>query len=201
PASFDAGAQRLTIAAAEEAGFPDGVRLLEEPQAAFYSWLGRHDAAHELRQRLDESDAGPRHALVIDIGGGTSDFSLFELRRNETSPIPEVRRVAVSEHILLGGDNFDLAIAHFAESRLIGRAGQLSGAQWNHLVASCRDLKERALAAADSPDEQFSLALPGRGSGVVAGSQAATMTRQEIEGVLLDGFFPTCDAKASPSRT
>ena len=78
PASFDAGAQRLTIAAAEEAGFPDGVRLLEEPQAAFYCWLQRHDSARELWQRLDDCDAGPRHALVIDIGGGTSDFTVLD---------------------------------------------------------------------------------------------------------------------------
>lgn len=201
PASFDAGAQRLTIAAADEAGLPQGVRLLEEPQAAFYCWLERPDHAHELRQLFDDRDAGPRHALVIDIGGGTSDFSLFELRRNEPSPIPDIRRVAVSEHILLGGDNFDLAIAHFVEPRLAGRGGQLSGAQWAHLVASCRDLKERALTSAGSPDERFAVALPGRGSGMVAGSQAATMTRGAIEKVLLDGFFPTCDARATPSRT
>jgi molecular chaperone DnaK (HSP70) len=201
PASFDAGAQRLTIAAAEEAGFPEGVRLLEEPQAAFYCWLERHDPAHELWQRLDESDAAPRHALVIDIGGGTSDFSLFELRLNDPSPIPDITRVAVSEHILLGGDNIDLAIAHLIEPRLAGRGGQLSGAQWDHLVASCCDLKERALASAGLPDERFVVALPGRGSGMVAGSQVATVTRAELEGVLLDGFFPVCDAGARPYRT
>jgi molecular chaperone DnaK (HSP70) len=201
PASFDAGAQRLTIAAAEQAGFPDGVRLLEEPQAAFYCWLERPDHAHELRQVFEDCDAGPLHALVIDIGGGTSDFSLFELSLNELSPIPNIRRVAVSEHILLGGDNVDLAMAHFVEPRLAGRGGQLSGAQWDHLVASCRDLKERALGGAGPPDEQFAIALPGRGSGMVAGSQAATVTRAEIEGVLLDGFFPMCDARAAPSRS
>jgi hypothetical protein len=201
PASFDAGAQRLTIAAAEEAGFPNGVRLLEEPQAAFYCWLGRHDGLHELRQRLDACDAGPRHALVIDIGGGTSDFSLFELHLNEQSAMPDIRRVAVSEHILLGGDNLDLAIAHFMEPRLAGRGGQLSGAQWDQLIASCRDLKELALAGSGQPDERFTIALPGRGSGMIAGSQTATVTRAEIEGVILDGFFPMCDAAARPYRT
>jgi molecular chaperone DnaK (HSP70) len=201
PASFDAGAQRLTISAAEEAGFPDGVRLLEEPQAAFYCWLGRREALHELRQRLDDSDAGPRHALVIDIGGGTSDFSLFELRLKEQNAIPDIRRVAVSEHILLGGDNIDLAIAHFLEQRLAGRGGHLSGVQWDHLVASCRDLKELALAGAAQPNERFAVALPGRESGMIAGSQTATVTRGEIEGVILDGFFPMCDAAARPYRT
>ena len=201
PASFDAAAQRLTMAAAEEAGFPDEVRLLEEPQAAFYCWLETHDSAHELWQRLDDCDAGLRHVLVIDIGGGTSDFSLFELRLNEQSPIPDIRRVAVSEHILLGGDNIDLAIAHFLEPRLAVAGGQLAGAQWDQLVASCCDLKEHALSAAGRPDERFAVALAGRGSGMVAGSQAATITRAEIEGVLLDGFFPFCDTGARPYRT
>ena len=111
-------AQRLTIAAAEEAVFLTACDCSRSRQAAFYSWLGRHDAAHELRQRLDEFYTGPRHALVIDIRGGTSDFSLFELHLNEPSAIPDIRRVAVSEHILLGGDNVDLAIAHFMEPRL-----------------------------------------------------------------------------------
>jgi DNA-K related protein len=138
---------------------------------------------------------------VIDIGGGTSDFSLFELRLNEQSPIPDIRRVAVSEHILLGGDNVDLAIAHFLEPRLAAGGGQLSGTQWEHLVASCCDLKERALAAAGPPDERFVVALAGRGSGMVAGSQAATVTRAEIEDVLMAGFFPMCDAGARPYRT
>jgi molecular chaperone DnaK (HSP70) len=201
PASFDAAAQRLTIAAAEEAGFPDDVRLLEEPQAAFYYWLERHDSAHELWRRLDDCDAGLRHALVVDTGGGTSDFSLFELRLNEQSPIPDIRRVAVSEHILLGGDNVDLAIAHLLEPRLASGRGQLSGAQWEHLVASCCDVKERALAAAGPPDERFVVALAGRGSGMVSGSQAATVTRAEIENILMDGFFPMCDARARPYRT
>ena len=100
------------------------MRLLEEPQAAFYCWLERHDLGHEF-WGPDDRDAELRHALVIDIGGGTSDFSLFELRRNKQSPIPDIRRVAVSEHILLGGDNVDLAIAHFIEPRLAGIGGKL----------------------------------------------------------------------------
>ena len=120
PASFDAAAQRLTITAAEEAGFPGDVRLLEEPQAAFYCWLESHDPARELWQRPDNGDAGLRHVLVIDIGGGTSDFSIFEVRLNEQTPDPDIRRVAVSEHTLLGGDNIDLAVAHFLEPRLAG---------------------------------------------------------------------------------
>ena len=88
PASFDAAAQRLTLDAAEEAGFPGGVRLLEEPQAAFYCWLERHGAAEPLWEGLDPHTAEPRHVLVVDIGGGTSDFSLFELRPGASGAIP-----------------------------------------------------------------------------------------------------------------
>lgn len=201
PASFDAAAQRLTVAAAEEAGFPDAVRLVEEPQAAFYCWLNQHDPARELWHRLPDRDAGPRHVLVIDIGGGTSDFSLFELREDKQSPIPLIRRIAVSEHILLGGDNIDLAIAHLAEARFGVEHGQLARQQWDHLVAFCRDLKEKVLADSGSPDEQFAVALPGRGSGLIAGARTSTVTRAELESVLLDGFFPLCPAAARPYRT
>ena len=163
PASFDAGAQRLTIAAAEEAGFPDGVRLLEEPQAAFYCWLERHDPAHELWRGLD--DLGPRHVLVIDIGGGTTDFSFFELRLNGSKSMPDIERIAVSDHILLGGDNVDLAIARLMEPRFAGLDGQLSGTQWDHLVASCRDLKERVLAEPALQTSDLQSHCPDAGQG------------------------------------
>jgi molecular chaperone DnaK (HSP70) len=197
PASFDAAAQRLTVAAAEEAGFPAGVRLLEEPQAAFYCWLEQHERAREVWQGLGGAEA--RHVLVVDIGGGTSDFSLFGLRSNETTPIPEIERVAVSDHILLGGDNIDLAIAHLVERQLTGGAhGQFSGASWDQLVAACRNLKEQVLSGMGPADEQFAVAVAGRGSGLVAGSQTARLTRADIEGVLLNGFFPDCDKVAVP---
>jgi len=201
PASFDAAAQRLTIAAAEEAGFPDAVRLVEEPQAAFYCWLNQHDPVRELWQQLPDRNAGLRHVLVIDIGGGTSDFSLFELREDKQSPIPLIKRIAVSEHILLGGDNIDLAVAHFVEARFGVEHGQLARQQWDHLVAFCRDLKEKVLSDAGRPDERFAVTLPGRGSGLIAGSQTATVARAELESVLLDGFFPLCPAEARPYRT
>ncbi len=200
PASFDAAAQRLTLEAAGQAGFPAGVRLLEEPQAAFYCWLEGHDATRELWPEPAGRAAGPLHVLVIDIGGGTSDFSLFELRRTAADTAPDIRRVAVSEHILLGGDNVDLAIAHFVEPLLAGEGSRVSGARWDHLVAVCRDLKERALSSAGPPEEKFTVSLPGRGSGLLAGLQAATVTRAEIESVLLDGFFPACSAAARPHR-
>ena len=152
PASFDAAAQRLTLTAAEEAGFPAGVRLLEEPQAAFYCWLQQHDPDRDLWQGA--AMASRAHVLVVDIGGGTSDFSLFELRLIAGNPIPSISRVAVSDHILLGGDNIDLALAHFVERQFTGGAtGHLSGTEWEQLVAACRNLKEQALASAGTPDE------------------------------------------------
>jgi molecular chaperone DnaK (HSP70) len=201
PASFDAAAQRLTLDAAEEAGFPKSVRLLEEPQAAFYCWLQRHGSANALWEGFDAQNAEPRHVLIVDIGGGTSDFSLFQLRPGSSSGIPDITRVAVSEHILLGGDNIDLALAVLLELRLVGERGQISGPQWDHLVASCRDLKEQALAGSAAANERLTVALPGRGSSLIAEAQTATVGRDEVERLVLEGFFPMCDAHTRPYRT
>jgi molecular chaperone DnaK (HSP70) len=201
PASFDAAAQRLTLSAAKEAGFPSRVRLLEEPQAALYCWLEQHSWADPLREGLGAHDANPRHVLIVDIGGGTSDFSLFELRGDASGAIPDITRMAVSEHILLGGDNIDLTLAVLLERRLVGERGQIAGPRWDNLVASCRDLKEQALSGIASADERFTVALPGRGSSLVAGAQTATLARDEIERLVLDGFFPACIASARPYRT
>src|SRR4051812_15336202 len=201
PASFDAAAQRLTLNAAEEAGFPDSVRLLEEPQAAFYCWLEQYSAADPLWERLATLDAEPRHVLVVDIGGGTSDFSLFELQPGPSGMIPDIRRVAVSEHILLGGDNIDLALAVLLEPRLAGERGRISGPLWDRLVASCRDLKEQALRGIGSANEQFTVALPGRGASLVAAAQTETLARDEVVRLVLEGFFPVCDLRARPYRT
>lgn len=201
PASFDAAAQRLTLMAAREAGFPETVRLLEEPQAAFYSWLEQHDLATELVAKLPNDKNTMHYLLVLDIGGGTSDFSLFELRSQSPGSFPEIKREAVGEHVLLGGDNVDLAIAHLLEPRLIGEHGKLSGLQWDDLVARCQDLKERVLSVEGRSEEAFSLSLPGRGSDLIRGSRTAQLTRAELETVLVDGFFPQCDAQAYPYRT
>jgi molecular chaperone DnaK (HSP70) len=201
PASFDAAAQRLTVMAALEAGFPETVCLLEEPQAAFYCWLEQHDFVTELVARLPNRADGTHHVLVVDIGGGTSDFSLFELCPQTDGSAPHIKRKAVGDHILLGGDNVDLAIAHLLEPRLTGeRHGKLLATEWDDLIARCRDLKEKLLTDDGPPDEPYPIALPGRGSGLVAAMRTAQLTRAEIEGVLLDGFFPDCPAHASPYR-
>jgi len=199
PASFDAAAQRLTLNAAEQAGFPGSVRLLEEPQAAFYCWLEQH-AAGPLWPGSDPRTAEPRHVLIVDVGGGTSDFSLFEVRQGAAGAIPDIRRVAVSEHILLGGDNIDLALAVLLEPRLVTERGRMSGPQWDRLVASCRDVKEHALSGAGPAQEHYVVALPGRGSSLVAAAQTATLARAEVERLVLDGFFPLCGAHARPYR-
>ncbi len=208
PASFDAAAQRLTLMAARQAGFPETVRLLEEPQAAFYTWLERHggerDAWDELAGDIAPAPVGgatpARHVLVVDIGGGTSDFSLFAVRPAGDAGA-HIKRLAVSEHILLGGDNIDLALAHALEPGLSdGDAAGLAGDQWDHLVARCRDMKERALSVPGPADENFQLSIPGRGSGLLAATRSARISRADIERIVLDGFFPACGANAGPRR-
>ena len=193
PASFDAVAQRLTLDAASQARFPENVRLLEEPQAAFYRWLEEHASPDPLK--LPET--GAFHAVVIDIGGGTSDFSLFEINRQRGEAHPHIKRVAVSDHLLLGGDNIDLAIAHHIEPRLAPEP--LSPAQWNFLVARCRDLKERCLSG--SAGEDFSVSVPSQGSSLLGKTLTARISRAEVETIALDGFFPVCNADDRPIRT
>jgi molecular chaperone DnaK (HSP70) len=202
PASFDVAAQKLTLAAAEEARFRGSVKLLEEPQAAFYCWLEQHPDAEPLWAEAGAQGVQSRHVLVVDIGGGTSDFSLFEVRPGAPGWIPDIRRVAVSEHILLGGDNIDLALAVLLETRLSGgERGHISGPRWDQLVALSRDLKEKALSGgATTANDQFAVALPSRGSGLIAGAQTANLARDEVERLVLDGFFPLCDARARPYR-
>jgi molecular chaperone DnaK (HSP70) len=195
PASFDAVAQKLTLDAAAEAGFPKNARLLEEPQAAFYRWLEAHAGPDALWSQLPENGG---NVLVVDIGGGTSDFSLFEISRQENSPMPSIRRVAVSDHLLLGGDNIDLAIAHTMEPRFAGKGETLHGSQWQDLVARCRDLKERCLATEGEPEQEFPVSLPGRGSSLFAQALSAKVTRGEVMAILLDGFYPECPADARP---
>lgn len=205
PASFDAVAQRLTLDAARQAGFvPENVRLIEEPQAAFYRWLERHAGPDDFWKAIDEGANTqpihrPRHVLVIDIGGGTSDFSLFEVTRQPGSAAPHIKRVAVSDHLLLGGDNIDLALAHRIQSSLPAGT-DLAPAQWNFLVAQCRDLKERCLSSPGAEAETFSVSIPGRGSGLLGATLTARIARAEVEAILMDGFFPECAANAEPVR-
>ncbi len=199
PASFDAAAQKLTLEAAQMAGFPDNVRLIEEPQAAFYRWLEFQTAGGGFQKALPiEGDEG-KHVIVVDIGGGTSDFSLFRLTADGEQP--KIERTAVSDHILLGGDNVDLALAYMVQARLEGQGHEVGGSQWPFLVARCRDLKERVLATAGPDEEMFSVSIPGRGSRLLASTLTERLSRQDILAMLLDGFFPLCPADAEPERS
>ncbi len=184
PASFDAAAQRLTLSATEEAGFPPNVRLLEEPQAAFYRWLETHEAGGTLERFLPELPDRAHTILVVDVGGGTSDFSLFDIRIWKNRKLPVIKRISVSDHILLGGDNIDLALAHTVEPQL---GEHLSPDQWGNLVGQCRLVKERALAETveegTEAQSDFSISVPGRGSGLLAGTLTAKLTRAEINAV------------------
>ncbi|MBC7858240.1 MAG: Hsp70 family protein, partial [Burkholderiaceae bacterium] len=142
PASFDEGARALTMTAARQAGLSN-LRLLEEPQAAFYDWLFRH------RATLDAELAQAKLVLVCDVGGGTTDFSLIKVER-QADGTPELSRIGVGNHLILGGDNMDLALAHLVESRLAdGDAGaaRLSAARLSQLMERCRAAKEQLLAA------------------------------------------------------
>ncbi|MDC0502749.1 hsp70 family protein [bacterium] len=198
PASFDAAAQKLTLEAAQMAGFPDNVRLIEEPQAAFYRWLEFQLAGGGFEKALPLGDDG-KHVLVVDIGGGTSDFSLFHVSTENDKP--KIERTAVSDHILLGGDNVDLALAYMVQARLEGQGHEIGGAQWPFLVARCRDLKERVLATDGADDETFTVSIPGRGSSLLASTLTERLSRQDILAMLLDGFFPLCPADVEPERS
>lgn len=186
PASFDEAARELTLAAAERAGFPE-VILLEEPQAAFYAWIDSHGGAD--RGRLLEP--GDR-VLVFDIGGGTTDFTLISVGDDGET----FERTAVGDHLLLGGDNVDLALAKLVESRL--KKKKLDPVQWHGLVQSCRRAKE-SLLGEDAP-ESVTVTVAGRGSKLIGGTLSAAIERPDLDAILIDGFFPAVEANAEPAR-
>ena len=190
PASFDEGARALTLSAARLAGLPQ-VRLLEEPQAAFYDWLLRHRAS------LTEELAQTRLVLVCDVGGGTTDLSLIKVGLVDGEPT--LTRIGVGNHLMLGGDNMDLALAHLVESRMAAPDGDaparpLSASRLAQLMDRCRAAKETLLAA-DAP-EQTTVTLLGGGARLVGGSRSVALTREEVGQLVVDGFFPMVDASA-----
>jgi molecular chaperone DnaK (HSP70) len=193
PASFDDAARALTLEAARDAGLPL-LRLLEEPQAALYDWLFRH------RNALDKTLANTRLVLVCDVGGGTTDLSLVRADRHGTEP--RLERIAVGRHLMLGGDNMDLALAHLAESRLDAAAGgaaaRLSAGQLSQLVERCRAAKERLLAA-DAP-ASAPVTLLGAGARLIGAARSMVLSRDEVERIVIDGFFPQVAACELPRR-
>jgi hypothetical protein len=189
PASFDEAARALTLDAARRAGLPR-VRLLEEPQAAFYDWLERHS------KDIEAALADVKLVLVIDAGGGTTDLTLI---RAQLAPSgAKLTRIAVGDHLLLGGDNMDHTLARMCESQLAGGADQrLPAARFAQLLQQCRQAKQ-ALLSANAP-EQVSVTLLGSGSKVVAGRVSAVLARDQVQRALVDGFFPIEPLDARPA--
>ena len=189
PASFDEEARELTRRAAEQAGFPH-VTLLEEPQAAFYAWLESHGDA--WRSRIKVGDL----VLVCDVGGGTTDFSLITV--SEENGELTLKRVAVGDHILLGGDNMDLALARVLQQRLEASGHRVDTWQLHGLWHQCRMAKEKLFA---SPKTQSApITLLGKGTKLIGGTIKTELTREDLDQVLVKGFFPEVASTELPAR-
>jgi molecular chaperone DnaK (HSP70) len=189
PASFDAVARELTVQAAQQAGLHK-LTLLEEPQAAFYAWLQAQ--GDDWRNDISVGQS----ILVCDIGGGTTDLSLIGV--SEADGNLELRRVAVGNHILLGGDNMDLTLAYAVRAKLAQRNVRLDNWQFRGLVQSCRRAKERLLSNQDLEVEP--LVILGRGSSLIGGTIRTELTRQEVEAILVQGFFPLVGPDEYPQQ-
>lgn len=187
PASFDPAARELTAEAAAAAGYTR-MTLLEEPQAALYSWIQKSSGG--WRKQVKVGDV----ILVVDVGGGTTDLSLIAVVEREGNL--ELHRVAVGEHILLGGDNMDLALAHTVARKLAQSGTQPDPWQLRALTYACRSAKEALLS--DPSVDAVPLVVPSRGSKLIGGSLRTELTRAELTQILLEGFFPQVDAAARP---
>ncbi len=214
PASFDASARELTREAALAAGLPDDLVLLEEPQACVYAWLA--EEGDHWRKVLKCGD----RLLVCDVGGGTTDFSLVEV--SETHGELQLERLAVGDHLLLGGDNMDLFLAHFASQKLADKGIKLDPWQSVSLWHSCRTAKESLLsprerktsdarcAIDDNADtdehkntdnDQYTLTVQGRGRRLIGGAVTLELSRTEIADKLVEGFFPLVSLDSHPKRS
>ena len=189
PASFDAAARDLTIEATRLAGLAH-VTLLEEPQAAFYAWLQRRGDA--WRQQVKVGDL----LLVCDVGGGTTDFSLIAVA--DQGGDLALTRLAVGEHILLGGDNMDLALAYAVAATMPKGMDGLDPGQRVALGHACRAAKEALFADPSKPSAPVTIL--GRSTKLIGGTIRAELTRAMLESTLLDGFFPACAATDAPAR-
>ncbi len=190
PASFDASARDLTREAAEQAGLGENFVLLEEPQAALYAWLA--DAGEGWRKQLAVGDT----LLVVDVGGGTTDLTL--IRVEEADGELSLHRVAVGQHTLVGGDNMDLALAHAVGEQFKAQGHDLDVWQSVSLWHACRAAKEVLLSLDYVQSEPVTVL--GRGSRLVAGTVSVNLARSTAEAVILDGFFPHCEADEKPAR-
>ncbi len=193
PASFDEVARELTIQAAKEAGLRR-VYLIEEPQAAFYAWIDRHRG--DWTQRVHRGQL----ILVCDIGGGTTDLTLIRVQpAGNAGDHVQFHRVAVGRHLILGGDNMDLAVAKLAEKKIVdaGHASALSPSQWDRLIQASRDVKEAMLG--DQRPEAYTINLAAEGAKLLAGAIQVELSAEEIDRTLLDGFFPHAELADRPA--
>ncbi len=191
PASFDPAARDLTVESARQVGLGQAI-LLEEPQAALYSWIERSKG--DWRKQATCGDI----ILVIDVGGGTTDLSLIAV--TEDNGNLELTRIAVGDHILLGGDNMDLALAYTVKAKLEQEGKRLEPWQVQALTHSCREAKEKIFTTPSL--ETIPLVIASRGSSFMAGNIRTELTREEVERVLIDGFFPRVAVSERPiSRT
>jgi hypothetical protein len=189
PASFDEEARELTRRAAEHAGLKN-VTLLEEPQAAFYAWLQSQSDA--WRKHIKVGDL----VLVCDIGGGTTDFSLITVTERDGDL--ELQRVAVGEHILLGGDNMDLALARLLQQKLEAEGHRIDNYQLQGLWYQCRAAKEYLFEHPKSQKQDVTLL--GKGRKLVGGTIKTELLRDELDRVLIEGFFPQVASDEMPMR-
>jgi molecular chaperone DnaK (HSP70) len=190
PASFDASARDLTREAAIQAGFPKDFILLEEPQAALYAWLANR--GDDWRSELKVGDL----ILVCDVGGGTTDFTLIAV--DDRDGDLELARLAVGNHILVGGDNMDLALAFTAQELFKEQGHELDAWQSVSLWHACRAAKE-ALLTADGPD-RYPVAILGRSSKVIGGSLKVELTKEQVQSTLVEGFLPVCALTDRPIK-
>lgn len=190
PASFDASARELTREAALQAGLPEDLILVEEPQAAVYAWLDR--VGDRWRRILSVGDK----LLVCDVGGGTTDLTLVGVAEQEGELFLE--RIAVGNHLLVGGDNMDLALAHYVAQLLTDRGIHLDPWQAVSLWHACRQAKETLLG--ENGPESHPVTVLGRGSRVIGGTITTELRREEVVKVIVDGFFPHCAATDRPAR-
>jgi hypothetical protein len=189
PASFDEEARELTRRAAEQAGYQH-VTLLEEPQAAFYAWLASQGDAWRRRIKVGNL------VIVCDVGGGTTDFSLIMV--TEENGELTLKRVAVGDHILLGGDNMDLALARVLQQRLEASGNRVDTWQLHGLWHQCRIAKEKLF---ESPKTQTRpITLLGKGTKLVGGTIKTELTREDLDHVLVEGFFPKVASDELPAR-
>ena len=189
PASFDPAARELTMEAAHKAGLLKA-QLFEEPQSAFYSWI--QSRGDSWRKETEVGDV----VLVCDIGGGTTDFSLILVGQSDGNL--DLQRVAVGDHILLGGDNMDWALTHLAAKNFEAKGNKLDPAQMLMLLAGCRQAKEVLLG--ENPPESFEVRVLGRGSRLMAGTLKENLEQDQVRQTILEGFFPKIPLEAPLQR-